>query len=185
MNNMLWLIRREIWENRSLWIAPLVVAGVILIISAFGGVHVGDGNNFSFGWDDSGSHVSAQDREHFRDALASAPLTWTIRRPGRSVATPVPSCTASPLPSVPRGPQSSTALTEKPPGPSAIPISANGARRSPRPGASSDSASSTLVLPAPFSPTSRLRRALPSRRLVAWLRKLERVIRSSAIGSPG
>ena len=30
MNNMLWLIRREVWENRSLWIAPLVVAGVIL-----------------------------------------------------------------------------------------------------------------------------------------------------------
>ena len=36
MNNMIWLIRREVWENRSLWIAPLVVAGVILIISAFG-----------------------------------------------------------------------------------------------------------------------------------------------------
>ena len=40
MNNMIWLIRREVWENRSLWIAPLVVAGVILIISAFGFVHV-------------------------------------------------------------------------------------------------------------------------------------------------
>ena len=50
MNNMIWLIRREVWENRSLWIAPLVVAGVILIIAAFGGIHVGDGNDVSLGW---------------------------------------------------------------------------------------------------------------------------------------
>ena len=33
MNNMLWLVRREVWENRSLWIAPLAVAGVILVIA--------------------------------------------------------------------------------------------------------------------------------------------------------
>ena len=46
MNNMIWLIRREFWENRSLWIAPLVVAGVILVISAFGGIHVGNGERF-------------------------------------------------------------------------------------------------------------------------------------------
>ena len=45
MNNMLMLIRREIWEHRSLWIAPLVVAGVILVIAAFGGIHVGDGDD--------------------------------------------------------------------------------------------------------------------------------------------
>ena len=44
MNNMIWLIRREIWENRSLWIAPLVIAGVILVTAAFGGIHVGDGD---------------------------------------------------------------------------------------------------------------------------------------------
>ena len=49
MNNMIWLIRRELWENRSLWIAPLVIAGVILVISAFGGVHVGDNDAFSIG----------------------------------------------------------------------------------------------------------------------------------------
>jgi ABC-2 type transport system permease protein len=40
MNHMLVLIRREIWEHRSLWIAPLVVAGVILFITALGGIHV-------------------------------------------------------------------------------------------------------------------------------------------------
>lgn len=52
-NNILMLIRREIWEHRSLWIVPLVLAGVILVIAAFGGVHFGEGHNFNFG---SGSH---------------------------------------------------------------------------------------------------------------------------------
>jgi len=76
MNNMIWLIRREVWENRSLWIAPLVVAGVILIISAFGGIHVGNGNDVSLGWDsDVGAHMSAQDRENIRNAMATAPLS--------------------------------------------------------------------------------------------------------------
>jgi ABC-2 type transport system permease protein len=76
MNNIIWLIRREIWENRSLWIAPLVVAGVILIISAFGGIHVGNGNDVSLGWgSDSGPHISEQDREHIRNAMATAPLS--------------------------------------------------------------------------------------------------------------
>jgi ABC-2 type transport system permease protein len=27
----LWSVRRELWENRSIWIAPLIVAGVILL----------------------------------------------------------------------------------------------------------------------------------------------------------
>lgn len=52
--NVMMLIRREIWENRSLWIAPLVMAGVILFSAAFGGVHVGGGHSFSFGF---GSHA--------------------------------------------------------------------------------------------------------------------------------
>ena len=56
------------------------------------------------------------------------------------------------------------------------------ARRNPRPGANSDKASSTLVLPAPFSPTSRFSLPLPSSRLASWLRKRVRVIRSSAMG---
>ena len=66
MNNMIWLIRREVWENRSLWIAPLVVAGIILVIAAFGGVHVGNGNDVSLGWDSgSGAHMSdAGSRKH-------------------------------------------------------------------------------------------------------------------------
>jgi len=31
----LWSVRRELWENRSIWIAPLVVVGVILVGFAF------------------------------------------------------------------------------------------------------------------------------------------------------
>ena len=26
-----WTVRRELWENRSLWIAPVVAAGVLLL----------------------------------------------------------------------------------------------------------------------------------------------------------
>lgn len=55
MNNILVLIRREIWEHRSLWIAPTVLAGVILVIALFGGVHFGGGDDFSFGYRDEGS----------------------------------------------------------------------------------------------------------------------------------
>ncbi|HEU5135499.1 MAG TPA: hypothetical protein VFU13_10190 [Steroidobacteraceae bacterium] len=75
MNNMIWLIRREIWENRSLWITPLVIAGVILVIAAFGGIHVGDGGNFSMGWNsESGIDISEQDRRNIGEAMATAPL---------------------------------------------------------------------------------------------------------------
>ena len=35
MNNMLMLVRREFWEHRSLWIAPLVWAGIIIVLSAW------------------------------------------------------------------------------------------------------------------------------------------------------
>jgi len=48
-NKVLMLIRRELWENRSLWITPLVLSGVLLISAAFsgspadghGGIHIG------------------------------------------------------------------------------------------------------------------------------------------------
>jgi ABC-2 type transport system permease protein len=76
---MLWLIRREVWENRSLWIAPLVVAGVILVIAMFGGIHVGDGGQFSMGWQsDSSIHLSERDQAHIRDAMSEKPETRQI-----------------------------------------------------------------------------------------------------------
>jgi ABC-2 type transport system permease protein len=36
MNTMLMLVRREFWEHRSLWIAPLVWVGLIVIMSMWG-----------------------------------------------------------------------------------------------------------------------------------------------------
>jgi ABC-2 type transport system permease protein len=41
------LIRREFWENKSLWIAPLAVAGVLLCGAMFAQLRVGRGGAFS------------------------------------------------------------------------------------------------------------------------------------------
>ncbi|MBV8631287.1 MAG: ABC transporter permease [Silvibacterium sp.] len=38
-----WSIKRELWENRSIYIAPLIVAGLILLGNAIGGI----GGNFT------------------------------------------------------------------------------------------------------------------------------------------
>jgi len=35
MSTMLLMVRREFWEHRSLWIAPLVWAGIIIVLSAW------------------------------------------------------------------------------------------------------------------------------------------------------
>jgi hypothetical protein len=59
--NLMMLVRREVWENRSLWIAPLVVCGVILLVSAFGGIHVGHGNEFWVGWNSEPPHLNHVD----------------------------------------------------------------------------------------------------------------------------
>jgi ABC-2 type transport system permease protein len=40
------LVRREVWENRALWIAPVVLAGVLLVSIAFGQFHIGGGDHF-------------------------------------------------------------------------------------------------------------------------------------------
>jgi ABC-2 type transport system permease protein len=52
------LIRREFWENRALWIAPLVVAGLILVVSVFGGMATGDKHTFAFGTDEGPSEAA-------------------------------------------------------------------------------------------------------------------------------
>jgi len=36
MNTMVMLVKREFWEHRSLWIAPLVWVGVIILLSSWG-----------------------------------------------------------------------------------------------------------------------------------------------------
>jgi ABC-2 type transport system permease protein len=43
-NKVLMLMRREIWENRSFWIAPLAIAGIILVSAAFSATPF-DGND--------------------------------------------------------------------------------------------------------------------------------------------
>jgi ABC-2 type transport system permease protein len=36
MNTYLWLIRRELWERRSIWIVPAVLSGLAILVSLFG-----------------------------------------------------------------------------------------------------------------------------------------------------
>jgi ABC-2 type transport system permease protein len=71
MNNLLMLVRREVWEHRSLWIAPLVLAGVILVIALFGGVHVSEDDPFWFGHLDDG--MTAEDRRHAIEQMSPPP----------------------------------------------------------------------------------------------------------------
>ena len=66
MNNILWLIRREIWENRSLWIVPSVVAAVILIVASFGLINVGDNDAFWMGTSDGPSRFGPMDLDKRR-----------------------------------------------------------------------------------------------------------------------
>jgi ABC-2 type transport system permease protein len=40
MNTFVWLVRREFWENRAIWILPAVIAGLMVIASAVGHVEI-------------------------------------------------------------------------------------------------------------------------------------------------
>ena len=66
-NKVMMLIRREFWENRSLWIAPLVISGVILLAALFGGIHSGGNPSFPFGPDAEhtslAQHINASQRD--------------------------------------------------------------------------------------------------------------------------
>jgi ABC-2 type transport system permease protein len=49
MNRFIWLVRREVWEHKAIWIAPLVVIGCLVLLVVTGNVHLGpigtmDGN---------------------------------------------------------------------------------------------------------------------------------------------
>ncbi len=41
MRRFLWLIRREIWENKAIWIAPLIVLACMVLLTVTGNVHLG------------------------------------------------------------------------------------------------------------------------------------------------
>ena len=41
MNRFLWLIRREIWENKAIWVAPAIVIGCLFLMLMFARAHLG------------------------------------------------------------------------------------------------------------------------------------------------
>jgi ABC-2 type transport system permease protein len=60
MKTYLMLIRRELWEHRSLWIAPLVWVGILLVMVAWGTFQLERDNDF-------GQISSAANIEEMRD----------------------------------------------------------------------------------------------------------------------
>jgi ABC-2 type transport system permease protein len=41
MNRFLWLVRREVWENKAIWVAPAAVIGCLVVLILTGNVHLG------------------------------------------------------------------------------------------------------------------------------------------------
>ncbi len=41
MNRFLWLVRREVWEHKAIWVAPLIVIGCLVLLVLTGNVHLG------------------------------------------------------------------------------------------------------------------------------------------------
>ncbi len=41
MNRLLWLVRREVWEHKAIWVAPLIVIGCLVLMVLTGNVHLG------------------------------------------------------------------------------------------------------------------------------------------------
>lgn len=42
MNRFAWLIRRELWEHRAIWIAPAVVLALLAVVAATGNLNLGE-----------------------------------------------------------------------------------------------------------------------------------------------
>ena len=38
MNTTIWLVRREFWENRAIWMIPLAISAFLLLVALFGRV---------------------------------------------------------------------------------------------------------------------------------------------------
>ena len=36
MNNYIWLVRREMWERRAIWIVPAAISGALILVALFG-----------------------------------------------------------------------------------------------------------------------------------------------------
>ena len=52
MSTFFWLIRREFWENKAIWIMPAAIAGFQIICGLFGALHMGS-NDMQVGPGDS------------------------------------------------------------------------------------------------------------------------------------
>jgi ABC-2 type transport system permease protein len=68
MNTMLMLVRREFWEHRSLWIAPLAVAAVLLVATIFSNAHTSGGVRITVGDNATAEQVEGLEEKE-RDVL--------------------------------------------------------------------------------------------------------------------
>lgn len=41
MSRFIWLVRREIWEHKAIWVAPLIVIGCLILAALTGNIHLG------------------------------------------------------------------------------------------------------------------------------------------------
>jgi hypothetical protein len=74
MNRFAWLMRREIWEHRAIWMAPGVVLALLLLGAVTGNIFMGNvhvGADISIGDDTSSeSGLSQEDLEEIQRDLA-------------------------------------------------------------------------------------------------------------------
>lgn len=46
MNRFLWLVRREVWEHKAIWVAPAILIGCLMLLVLTGNVHLGPIGSF-------------------------------------------------------------------------------------------------------------------------------------------
>ena len=46
MNRFVWLLRREIWEHKAIWVAPAILIGCLVLLVLTGNVHLGPIGSF-------------------------------------------------------------------------------------------------------------------------------------------
>ena len=40
MNDFIWLVRREFWENKAIWVMPACIGGLMVVAGMFGNVEI-------------------------------------------------------------------------------------------------------------------------------------------------
>lgn len=94
MSRFLWLVRREFWENRAIWIAPAVVLALLVVVAATGNINLGE---VQVGGAERFSELPPEERERVRFELekkfgaeASVALERLERGEGGSLITLLP-----------------------------------------------------------------------------------------------